>query len=68
MNWLVTELNRAGNIVDHIEVLTLLSIENIVSAVELEAGFTTKIVHIVQIFTISFLSALSINLISLIMS
>ena len=68
MNWLVTELNRAGNIVDHIEVLTLLSIENIVSAVELEAGFTAKIVHIVQIFTISFLSALSINLISLIMS
>ena len=62
---MASELNHAGNIVDRIEVLNLLAIEHILSAVALEAGFTAKILHILQIFTISFLSALSVNLISL---
>ena len=44
-----------------IQVLTLLTIENVLSAVELEAGSTAKILHIDHIFTISFLSALFIN-------
>ena len=65
---MATRLNCVGNIVDHIKVLTLLAIENVLSAVELEAGFTAKILRIVEIFTIGFLSALFINLISLIIS
>ena len=63
---IASELNHAGNIVYRIEVLTLLAIENILSAVALEARFTAKILHILQIFKISFLSVLPVNLISLI--
>ena len=65
---MATESYRVGKIVDRNQVLTLLAIENVYSAIELEAGFTAKILHIVQIFTLSFLSALSINLTSLIIS
>ena len=42
---MATELNRTGNIVDPIQLLILLAIENVLSAAELEMGFTAKILH-----------------------
>ena len=65
---MATESNRIGKMVDRNQILTHLAIKNVYSAIELEAGFTAKILYIVQIFTLSFLSALSINLTSLIIS
>lgn len=65
---MAAELNHAGNIVDCIQVLTLLANKNFFSALELQAGFTAKILNIVKIFTISFVSALYINSIPLIIS
>ena len=42
---LATELNCPGNIVDSIQVVTLLGFENTFSVIELEAGFTAKIMY-----------------------
>ena len=65
---MATESNRIGKMVDRNQILTHQEIKNVYSAIELEAGFTAKILYIVQMFTLSFLSALSINLTSLIIS
>ena len=42
---LATALNCPGNVVDIIQVLTLLGTENAFSVVQLEAGFTAKITY-----------------------
>ena len=42
---LATALNCPGNVVDIIQVLTLLGTENAFSVVQLEVGFTAKITY-----------------------
>ena len=58
------ELNRAGSIVERIQVLTLLAKEKVLSAEALEAGLTAKILQIIHMLTRSFFSGFSSTFIS----
>ena len=49
-----TELNLDGSMVDRIHVLTLLANEKVLSAVELDAGLTARILQILQTLFNSF--------------
>ena len=47
-----TAIDSAGDIVDHIQVLTFLPIENVISAVELETEFTVKFTYCTNIHSL----------------
>ena len=52
--WIETELNLDGSMVDRIHVLTLLPNEKVLSAVELDAWLTARILQILQSYSTVF--------------